>query len=343
VPTDIPAYSLPQQNRQVLLKRRPNGVPQVNDFELSMSAMPKVSEGAALVRNVYLSVDPAQRGWASAEANYSAPVPLGGPMRALAVGIVVESKCAELKTGEWLYGWFGWQDYAVIEPKQVVLRATHDLPLTAFASMLGINGVTAYFALTDLGRPKSGDTLLVSTAGGSVGSFVGQIGRHLGCRTIGLTGSDDKVAQCKARYGYDEAINYKTADLDMAIAKAAPNGVNVYFDNTGGAILDTVLRRMAIKGRVVQCGTAATGSWLPPPSGPRNEREILTRRLIWSGFIVFDYADRYGEAADALTKLYHQGAVRYDVDVADGIEHARGAIAALYAGENKGKKLIYVG
>jgi NADPH-dependent curcumin reductase CurA len=343
VPTDIPAYSLPQQNRQVLLQRRPNGVPQAGDFELATSTMPKLREGAALVRNVYLSVDPAQRGWASAEANYSAPVPLGGPMRALAVGIVIESQCAELKEGEWLYGWFGWQDYAVIEPKQVVLRATHDLPLTAFASLLGINGITAYFALTDLGRPRSGDTLLVSTAGGSVGSFVGQIGRHLGCRTIGLTGSDDKVTLCRDRYGYDEAINYKTADLDAAIAKAAPTGVNVYFDNTGGTILDTALRRMAIKGRVVQCGTAATGSWLPPPTGPRNEREILTRRLIWSGFIVFDYADRYGEAADALTTLYHQGAVRYDVDVADGIEHAPGAIAALYAGENKGKKLIYVG
>lgn len=343
MPTDIPAYALPQQNRQVFLRRRPNGVPQADDFELATSDVPKLRDGAALVRNVYLSVDPAQRGWASAEANYSAPVPLGGPMRALAVGVVIESRCAELQTGDWLYGWLGWQDYAVVEPAQVVLRATHDLPVTAFASLLGINGVTAYFALTELGRPKSGDTLLVSTAAGSVGSFVGQIGRHLGCRTIGLTGSDDKVALCKERYGYDEAINYKTADLEVAIAKAAPNAVNIYFDNTGGTILDIALRKMAVHGRVVQCGTAATGSWLPLPSGPRNEREILTRRLVWSGFIVFDYAARYGEAADALTRLYHQGAVRYDVDVADGIEHARGAIAALYKGENKGKKLIYVG
>jgi NADPH-dependent curcumin reductase len=343
MPIDIPAYSLPADNRQVLLARRPSGVPQATDFELARSTKPQVRAGTALVRNVYLSVDPAQRGWASAEANYSQPVPIGGPMRALAVGVVVESDTPELRPGEWLYGWFGWQDYALIEPSQIILRASHDLPLTAFPSLLGINGVTAYLALTELGRPVHGDTLLVSTAAGSVGSFVGQIGRHLGCRTIGLTGSDDKVRLCRERYGYDAAINYKSADLAAAIAAAAPQGLNIYFDNTGGPILDTALRQMATRGRVVQCGTAATGSWLPPPTGPRNEREILTRRLIWSGFIIFDHTARYAEAADALSRLYQDGAVIYDVDVADGIEQAPGAIAALYAGENKGKKLIYVG
>lgn len=343
MPTNVPAYSLPPRNRQVLLTARPAGVPQATHFTLADAPVPTPGPDEFLVRTVYLSVDPAQRGWASAEANYSAPVPLGGPMRALAVGVVAESRHAAFKAGDFLYGWFGWQDYAVAKPEQVILRATQDLPLTAFGSLLGINGVTAYLGLTELGRPKPGDTLVVSTAAGSVGSFVGQIGRSLGCRTVGLTGDDRKVALCKERYGYDAAINYKVGGLDEAVALAAPNGVNVYFDNTGGGILDTVLRRMAVGGRIVQCGTASIGSWNPPPTGPRNEREILTRRLVWSGFVIFDHLARYSAAADDLARLYAAGTLAFDTDLAEGIEHAPGAIASLYAGENRGKKLIYVG
>jgi NADPH-dependent curcumin reductase CurA len=343
MPTELPAYSIPADNRQVLLSSRPAGVPQSSDFTLASSPVPKPASGEFLVRNIYLSVDPAQRGWASAEANYSAPVPLGGPMRALAVGVVVESLHPDFAAGQFLYGWFGWQDYAVATPQQVILRATQDLPLTAFGSLLGINGVTAYLALTELGRPKAGDTLVVSTAAGSVGSFVGQIGKSLGSRCVGLTGDDRKVALCRERYGYDAAINYKSAALDSALATAAPDGVNVYFDNTGGAILDTVLRRMAVAGRIVQCGTASVGSWNPLPTGPRNEREILTRRLVWSGFVIFDHMARYAQAADELARLHQAGTLTYDTDLVEGIEQAPGAISSLYAGENLGKKLIYVG
>jgi NADPH-dependent curcumin reductase CurA len=188
-PTAIPDYSLPAENRRVLLARRPNGVPQAGDFTLDSAPVPEIGPGQFLVRNLYLSVDPAQRGWASAEANYSTPVPLGGPMRALAVGIVVRSMDEEVPEGEFLYGWFDWQDYAVADRTKIMVRADAAMPLSGFASLLGINGLTAYLALTELGRPKPGDTLLVSTAAGSVGSFVGQIGRILGCRTIGLTGT----------------------------------------------------------------------------------------------------------------------------------------------------------
>ena len=343
MPIEIPSYSLPTGNRQVVLARRPDGIPQAADFAMTVAALPALGAGQIRVRNIYLSVDPAQRGWAAAEANYSTPVAIGDPMRALSVGVVVDCNDGAYKVGEFLYGWFGWQDYATVSASQVILRATQDLPLTAFASLLGINGVTAYLALTELGRPVAGETLVVSTAAGSVGSFVGQLGRHFGCRTIGLTGDDAKVARCTARYGYDVALNYKTADLVKAVAAAAPKGVDVYFDNTGGAILDTVLRQMAVRGRIVQCGTAATGKWTPLPTGPRNEREIMTRRLVWSGFVVFDHAARYAATADALARLYQAGTLTYDVDVAAGIEHAPGAIAALYAGENAGKKLIFIG
>ncbi len=343
MPTDIPAYGLPPRNRRVLLVRRPAGVPQPEDFGIDEVAVPEPGPGEILVRNIYLSVDPAQRGWASAEANYSAPVALGGPMRALAVGVVVRSRAEGVKEGAFLYGWFGWQDYAVVAPTAIVQRAEAAIPLSAHAGLLGINGLTAYLALTELGRPVAGDTVLVSTAGGAVGSYVGQIARNLGCRAIGLTGDDAKVAACVERYGYAGAYNYRTADWAAALADDAPKGLDVYFDNVGGPILDAALRRMAVGGRVVQCGTASIASWVPAPTGPRSEREVLTRRLVWSGFVVFDHVARFEAANAALVGWYGDGRLVYDEDIADGIEHAPGAIKALYAGENRGKKLVYVG
>lgn len=338
-PTDIPAYTLPPANRRVLLVRRPQGVPQAADFQLDEAPIPAIGPGRFLIRNIYLSVDPAQRGWASAEANYSQPVALGTPMRGLAVGVVVQSDDPEVREGEFLYGWFHWQEYAAAERSHIVMRAYPGVPLSAHAGLLGINGLTAYLALTLLGRPAAGDTLLVSTAAGSVGGFVGQIGKLLGCRTVGLTGNDAKVVRCRDRFGYDVAFNYKTADL----AAALPQDLNIYFDNTGGAVLDLALRRMAVGGRIVQCGTAANQSWNPPPTGPRNEREILTRRLIWSGFVVLDHTARFADAARQLAAWHADGKLTYDEDVSDGIGAAPGAIATLYAGENQGKKLIYVG
>jgi NADPH-dependent curcumin reductase CurA len=342
-PTDVPAYAHRPANRRVLLAQRPHGVPQASDFSLDEGSIPEPGPGQFLVRNIYLSVDPAQRGWASAEANYSQPVPLGTPMRSLAIGVVVRSNDPAVAEGEFLYGWFGWQDYAVADSARIVLRARAAVPLSAHAGLLGINGLTAYVGLTELGRPALGDTLLVSTAAGSVGSFVGQIGKIRGCRTIGLTGDDAKVARCRERFGYDEAFNYKTTGLAKALQDSAPGGLNVYFDNTGGVILDTALRHMAVQGRIVQCGTASNQVWTPPPTGPRNEREILTRRLVWSGLVVFDHVARFEEAGRQLAAWYNDGRLRYDEDIADGIEHAPGAIADLYAGRNRGKKLIYVG
>lgn len=341
MPTDIPAYGLPHANRRVLLTSRPNGVPQPHDFSLDEAPVPEPGSGEILVRTIYLSVDPAQRGWASSEANYSTPVAIGAVMRALAVGVVLRSNDTSVREGEFLYGWFGWQDYAVVTASAIVARADQPVPLSAHAGLLGINGLTAYIALTELGRPKAGETVLVSTAAGAVGSFVGQIARNLGARAIGLTGDDAKVELCLSRYGYERAFNYRTDEWAPALGEGAP--VDVYFDNVGGAILDVALRRMAVAGRIVQCGTASVASWTPPPTGPRNEREILTRRLVWSGFVVFDHIARFGAAADALVAWYREGKIVYDEDIADGIAHAPGAIKALYSGENRGKKLIYVG
>jgi NADPH-dependent curcumin reductase CurA len=342
-PTSVPAYSLPEDNMRVVLSKRPVGIPQPGDFVLERGPAPEPAAGEILVRNIYLSVDPAQRGWASSEANYSAQIPLGGTMRALAVGVVVKSRNPDFAEGEFLYGWFDWQDYAAVDASKVVLRARLPLPLEAFAGLLGINGLTAYLGLIELGRPAAGDTLLVSTAAGAVGSLVGQIGKLLGCATIGLTGDDEKVALCRSRFHYDHAFNYKTSDVGGAGAGAAPNGVNVFFDNTGGAILDAGLRRMAVGGRVVQCGTASIASWTTPPTGLRNEREVMTRRLVWSGFVIFDHRARFEAAAAKLAQWHAEGKLVSDSDISAGIENAPGAIASLYAGENKGKKLIRLG
>lgn len=343
MPLNVPDFILPARNRRVVLSTRPTGIPQAKHFTFDETEIPEPDIGEVLVRNVYLSVDPAQRGWAADVANYSAPVPLGGPMRALAVGQVIKSRTVAYAEGDFLYGFFGWQHYAVVTPDSILHHCTQDLPLEAFASVCGINGITAYLGLTGLGRPKSGESLVVSTAAGSVGSFVGQIGKGLGCRTVGLTGSDEKVELCKTRFGYDAAINYRTTNLDDAIRAEAPDGVNIYFDNTGGGILDTVLRRMAVAGRIVQCGTAANSCWNPIPTGPRNEREIMTRRLVWSGFVVFDHLTQYASACDDLAAMVQAGTLNWATDMKQGIEVAPEAINDLYEGRNMGKSLIYIG
>ena len=343
MPLPNPGVSCPATNRRVILARRPVGVPRPEHFHLDEVALAPVADNQFRVRNIYLSVDPAQRGWVNENANYSDPVPLGGVMRALAVGVVIESRHADIPVGLHLYGWFGWQDYAVVGPEAIMTRIEPvAAPLSAYAGVLGINGLTACLALARIGRPKPGDTVLVSTAAGAVGSVVGQMARRMGCRVVGLTGDDAKVAQCTSRFGYDVAGNYKSGDLAETVSRLAPEGIDVFFDNTGGPILDCVIRHMNVAGRIVQCGTAAIAQWSPPPVGLRNEREVLSRRLQWGGFVIFDHAEAFGEALAELAPLVASGQLAFDEDIQHGIEHAPGAIARLYAGGNTGKSLIAI-
>jgi NADPH-dependent curcumin reductase CurA len=329
------------KNPRVALIRRPVGIPSPNDFQFQIVATPEPAEGEILVRNLYLSVDPAQRGWASDVANYSQPVPLGETMRALAVGVVETSRHPDFKPGDHLYGFFGWQTWCAAGPEAVLRRVDPDMaPLSTAAGIFGINGLAAYLALTECGDPRSGETVLVSTAAGAVGSLVGQIARNLGCRPIGLTGSAAKVARCLDRFGYVAAADYKTEDVDAFLADAAPGGPDVFFDNTGGEILDTVLPRMAIRGRVVQCGTASVASWTPPPVGPRVEREILSRRLRWQGFVIFDHKAKFEVAVARLNQWRCESQLICDEDITDDLAGAPRALAELYQGRNAGKRLI---
>lgn len=336
----IPSYSTPARNRRIVLRARPNGSPVPGDFTLSDAAVPVPGEGTFLVRNLFLSADPVQRGWASNPA----VTQIGEAMRALAVGIVVESREAGIAAGDVVYGMFGWQDYAVATRTDLLSHiADPRAPLDAYAGVLGMPGVTAWLALHDIAPPRPGQSVLVSTAAGSVGSVVGQIARQAGAYVVGLTGSDDKVAQCVEHFGYHAAFNYKTGDLATILAEARPGGFDTYFDNTGGGILDTAIRAMAKNGRIVQCGTAATSSWSPPPTGLRNEREILMRTLSWTGFVIFDHAARFGEAIERLTDLLLSGALVHDGRVETGIEHVPVVLETMLRGDNRGKTLVYIG
>jgi len=330
------------QNRQVWLASRPNGVPAASDFAVRKADIPKPAQGEILVRNRFLSADPAMRGWIVDKSTYWPRVEIGDTMRSFAVGEIVESRNPDYAAGERVMGLFGWQDFAAAGAAQITRKVTEDdLPLSLALGVLGINGLTAYFGLLDVGRPKSGETVVVSTAAGGVGSGVGQIARIRGCRTVGVAGGPDKVRQCLEQFGYDAAIDYKaTRDLDDALRRACLGGIDVFFDNTSGAIHDAVLRQINVGARIAICGTASYASWEPWNGGPRPERHLLVKRAIMQGFLVTDFAPRFREAIDDLAGWVREGRLKYREHILDGIEQAPGSIEKLYAGENDGKLLI---
>lgn len=331
-------------NRQIVLEARPNGLPGPDNFALVEGEVPRPGPGQALIRTLYLSIDPAMKGWISTARGYSEPVPLGGVMRSLGVGEVVESRTEALAPGDFVCGMPGWQDYALSDGTEPFFRKLDPAaaPLSTALGVLGLNGLTAYFGLLDAGAPAAGETVVVSTAAGGVGSAVGQIARLQGCRTVGLAGGPAKVALCREAFGYDAAIDYKAADVAAALRSACPDGIDVFFDNTGGPILDAVLGQLNVGARIVVCGTAATASWDPPPTGTRVERAILVARARMQGILIFDYAARYPEGLAALAGWIADGRLVYREDIRDGLEAAPAALADLYAGGNTGKLLVRV-
>jgi NADPH-dependent curcumin reductase CurA len=330
-------------NRQVVLVTRPRGIPQAEHFAIVESPVPQPEDGQILVRNIYLSVEPAMRGWVSTESNYADPVPIGSTMRSFATGRVQASRHPDFRPGDYVTGWFGWQDYACVDQASVERTITEtDVPLSASLGVLGLNGFTAYFGLIDAGQPRPGETVLVSTAAGAVGSCVGQIATIMECRAVGIAGGPDKTKLCIDEFGFAAAIDYKADDLDAAIADACPDGVDVYFDNTAGAISDIVMNHLRIGARVVVCGTAAIASWDPPPQGPRVERHLLVKRARMQGILTIDYQDRFDAARHDLARWVREGRLRYREEVLAGLDHAPDAIAGLYRGENMGKRLIRI-
>jgi NADPH-dependent curcumin reductase len=328
-------------NRQVVLMSRPAGIPAAENFAIREAPVAEPGAGQVLVRNEFLSVDPAMRGWVSAVANYSTPVGIGEVMRSLAAGTVVASGHADYRVGTKIVGMFGWQEYAVVDADRVYRRiGEDDLPLSLSLGVLGLTGATAWLALTEIGRPAPGETVVVSTAAGSVGSAVGQLARKAGARTVGIAGGAAKTDLCTEVFGYDAAVDYRSRTFEADLATACPEGVDVYFDNTSGPISDAVVTHLNRRARIIVCGTAAVSSWDPWPQGPRVERHLLTKVARMEGFLFFEHLHRLGEAVEHLAPLVRSGELRYLEDVLDGLEQAPDAIAGLYRGDNLGKRVI---
>jgi len=334
-------------NRQVILKSRPKGRVTADLFELAESPRPSPGPGEMLIRVLYLSIDPAMRGWISEAANYSQPVPLGAPMRSFTLGEVAQSDHPDYAPGDLVYGRQGWQEWAVSDGSNIDRKVEPaDGPVTAALHVLGLNGITAYFGLLEVGKPKEGETVVVSTAAGAVGSVVGQIAKIRGCCTVGITGSAEKARQCLGEFGYDAAVDYHTeAKLSAALGAACPGGVDVYFDNTGGPISDAVMPHLNIGARVVICGTMGIpdiGPGEPLPQGPRPNRALLIARARMQGFLVLDHMHRADEAVAALSQWLREGRLHYAEDIVDGLETAPEALVRVLAGENRGKMLVRV-
>ena len=330
-------------NRQVTLAARPEGFPQDSDFALVESEIPSPGPGEVLVHAQWLSVDPYMRGRMSTTRSYAKPTELGEPMTGQVVGEVAESNDSRFAPGDTVVGQLGWQDYAVARGGALRKVDPALAPPQTALHVLGTTGLTAYFGLLDVGKPKPGDTVVVSGAAGAVGQIVGQLAKIAGCRTVvGIAGSAEKVADLTGLYGYDVGIDYKRDDVNAALKEACPDGVDVYFDNVGGALSETVFRRLALGARVPICGQISQYNLAEPELAPRNLGFLIVFRARLEGFLVSDYVHRFPEALRRLGGWLAAGKLRYREDVTDGLENAPAAFIGLLRGENRGKALVKI-
>ncbi|MRG93179.1 NADP-dependent oxidoreductase [Polyangium spumosum] len=329
-------------NRCFRLAARPEGMIKDSDFSWQEEAVPELGPGQILVQTLYLSVDPTQRIW-SAYDSYLPAVAIGEVMRAGGVGRVLRSNLPDFSPGDLVYGMTGWQTHAVMEPS---VRGPRKLPPgtppTMALSLLGLTGLTAYFGLLDVGRVKEGETVVVSGAAGATGNAVGQIAKIKGARVVGIAGGPAKCAWIKDELGFDAAIDYKAEDVKKRLGELCPGGIDVYFDNVGGAILEAALAHLAMRGRVVLCGSIGDYNNPAGSSGPRNLMNLVIKRGRMEGFLVTDYADRFGEAIGDLARWAAEGRIQDRVDVVEGLENAPAALRRLFTGANTGKQLVKV-
>jgi len=327
-------------NRQIKLKKRPVGMPVPDDFEIVESAVPVAADGQVLRRTIYLSLDPYMRGRMSDARSYATPVSVGGVMVGHTVSEVVESRHPSFRSGDVVAGYDGWQDYAC-SPGTDLRKLESGLPFTAALGILGMPGLTAYVGLIDIGHPKAGETVVVSAASGAVGSIVGQLAKLRQCRAIGVAGSREKCDYVVDELGFEACINYKTDDLIPALRAACPNGIDVYFDNVGGAVLHAALQLLNRGARIPLCGTISDYNATTLPPGP-NLRPILVNRATIRGFIISDHADRTGAFLQECAPLVRAGTLRYREDIVDGLESAPRALIGLFEGHNFGKLIVRV-
>ncbi len=336
---------MPTTSHAWTLKRRPDGRLGRDDFDWHASELPDPVDGQVLVRTVYLSLDPTNRIWASDQDQYMPPVQLGEVMRGGTLGVVEASANPGFEAGDVVQGMWGWASHALVD-HGAGLSKMPQMPgvgLDAYMSVLGATGMTAYFGLLDIGKPQAGETLVVSAAAGAVGQIVGQIGKIKGCRVVGTAGSDAKCAHLVEDLGFDAAVNYKTADLDAELAAACPNGIDVYFENTGGPVTDAVLKRLNLNARIPLCGLIAhynEGDNTQGVAGPNNYQMLLMKRVLLKGFIIIDYLPRFAEGIAEMAGWLAAGRIQYDTDIVEGLENAPEAVNRLFDGANTGKLLV---
>ncbi|PLX36298.1 MAG: NADP-dependent oxidoreductase [Hyphomicrobiales bacterium] len=328
-------------NRTVRLARRPVGMVTAEDFTIADEALEEPGEGQFRVRLDYVSLDPAMRGWMNDAKSYVRPVRLGEVMRAYAAGIVDVSNHPDFKPGDAVTGLFGVQRYAISDGRAVARADTKIAPLQTWIGGLGMPGVTAYFGLLDVGKPKAGETVVVSAASGAVGAIVGQIAKVLGCRAVGIAGGPEKCRRVVEEYGFDACVDYKGGALAEDLRAACPDGIDVYYENVGGEVLEAVLGQMNTFGRIPVCGMISGYNATEPSPAPRNLRSVLVNRLTMRGFIVFDFAERYEEAITALTMWLGEGRLKMPEDIREGgVDAYPDVLNLLFTGGNQGKLIL---
>jgi NADPH-dependent curcumin reductase CurA len=331
------------KNKQIILASRPSGMPAMDNFATVDAEVPQPKDGEVLVRTRYLSVDPYMRGRMNDGKSYVAPFAVNEVINGGVVGEVIESRSADFKPGDIVTGQLGWQLYSVARAKELRKVDPNLAPVTTALGVLGMPGLTAYFGLVDIGEPREGETVVVSGAAGAVGMTVCQIAKIKGCRVIGIAGSDEKNEYLEHELWVDRTINYKTAvDMKQALKDACPNGVDIYFDNVGGAVSDAVLPFINQNARVVICGQISLYNLDRPDVGPRPQPYLLVKSALMQGFIITDYASRFAEGVKQLGQWVHEGKMKYAENIVDGFENTPNAFLGLFSGENLGKQLVRV-
>lgn len=328
------------ESTEILLKSRPKGMPLESNFEMKKSKLRPLKENEVLLKTLYLTVDPYMRGRMNDRASYIAPFQIGEAITGGAVSEVIESKAAKFHPGDIVYGFLPWSTFTVTESAGLRKLDPALAPVSTALGVLGMPGLTAYFGLIDIGKPKMGETVVVSGAAGAVGSLVGQIAKLKGCRVIGIAGSDEKCRYLEQELGFDQALDYKNPQFAEELVKAVPRGVDIYFDNVGGEISDQVLKLINKHARIVICGQISMYNLEKPDLGPRNAWILLTKSALAQGFIIADYTDRFPEGLVQLSNWLKEGKIKYKETIAKGLEQAPKAFLGLFKGDNIGKQIV---
>lgn len=330
-------------NKQWLLASRPVGLFKPTDFTWAESPVREPGDGEVLIRVTYLSLDPTNRGWTSEADSYLPPVGIGEVMRGIAIGVVERSRHEGLVAGDLVSGLLGWQQFAVVNGRSVSkLPTLPGVSPTAFLGILGHIGLTAYFGLLDVGRPQPGETLVVTGAAGAVGSLVGQIGKIVGCRVVGVAGTNAKCDWIAHELGFDGAINYKAEPVPARLRRLCPEGIDIDFENVGGPLLEMILNQINLRARVVLCGLISQYNATTVQPGPRNLYKLIIKRARMEGFLVSDYGARAKEAFAQLGSWAAEGRIKFREEIVDGLEHAPSAVNTLFDGSNSGKLIVKV-